>query len=118
MISIELMARVLNVVHRNNCLRDDGQYGLNAYSADGLTDVLLDGNEITGKQHRRPGEPARGTPHPAGQVLGDRGCRVTNNYVHDNRGAGLWADSNNVSFPQGNYLSGHDAEGLMHETSY
>ena len=57
--------------------------------------------------------------HRRWQVLGDRVCRVTNDYLHDNRGASLWADFNTVSFPvQGNYVSGHDAEGLMHETSY
>ena len=31
-----------------NCLRDNGQYGFNAYGADGVTDVILDGNEISG----------------------------------------------------------------------
>ena len=44
---------------------------------------------------------------------------VTGNYVHDNRGVGLWADSNNVGFLfEGNYISGNDAEGIMYETSY
>ena len=47
------------------------------------------------------------------------GAKVTDNYVHDNRGVGLWADSNNVGFRfEGNYISGNDAEGIMYETSY
>jgi hypothetical protein len=103
-----------------NCLRDNGQYGFNAYSADGVTDVLLDGNEITGNntddwESRQEGCGCTG----GGKFWATEGASVTNNYVHDNRGTGLWADSNNVSFLfQGNYVSGNDAEGLMYETSY
>ena len=43
-----------------NCLPDNGQYGFNAYSADGVIDVISDGNEITGNntddwESRQPG---------------------------------------------------------------
>jgi hypothetical protein len=42
-----------------NCLRDNGQYGFNAYHADDVRDVV-DGNEITGNntddwEKREPG---------------------------------------------------------------
>ncbi|MGH8825059.1 MAG: right-handed parallel beta-helix repeat-containing protein [Jiangellaceae bacterium] len=103
-----------------NCLRDNGQYGFNAYSADGVTDVVLDGNEISGNntddwESRQPGCGCTG----GGKFWATDGASVTNNYVHDNRGVGLWADSNNVGFLfQGNYVSGNDAEGVMYETSY
>ena len=33
---------------RGNCLRDNGQYGINAYKAGDLTDLVVEGNEITG----------------------------------------------------------------------
>ena len=103
-----------------NCLRDNGQYGFNAYGADGVTDVILDGNEISGNntddwESRQPECGCTG----GGKFWATNGARVTNNYVHDNRGVGLWADTNNVGFlVQGNYVSGNDAEGIMYETSY
>jgi hypothetical protein len=103
-----------------NCLRENGQYGFNAYSANGVTDVVLDGNEISGNntddwESRQEGCGCTG----GGKFWETNGARVTNNYVHDNRGVGLWADSNNVGFLfQGNYVAGNDAEGIMYETSY
>ena len=42
-----LMAGKGQVV-RGNCLRDDGQYGINAYKRGGLADLVVAGNEITG----------------------------------------------------------------------
>ena len=103
-----------------NCLRDNGQYGFSAYHADGVRDVVLDGNEISGNntedwEKRQPGCGCTG----GGKFWETNGARVTDNYVHDNRGVGLWADSNNVGFRfAGNYISGNDAEGIMYETSY
>ena len=103
-----------------NCLRDNGQYGFNAYGSDGVTDVILDGNEISGNntddwESRQPECGCTG----GGKFWATNGATVTNNYVHDNKGVGLWADTNNVGFLfQGNYISGNDAEGVMYETSY
>ncbi len=103
-----------------NCLRNNGQYGFNAYHADGVEDIVLDGNEIAGNntdnwERRREGCGCTG----GGKFWATTGARVTGNYVHDNKGVGLWADNNNVGFLfQGNYVSGNDAEGIMYETSY
>jgi Right handed beta helix region len=103
-----------------NCLRDNGQYGFSAYHRDGVTDVVLDGNEISGNntddwETRQPGCGCTG----GGKFWETNGARISGNYIHDNRGVGLWADSNNVGFRfQGNYISGNDAEGIMYETSY
>ncbi len=103
-----------------NCLRDNGQYGFNAYHADGVKDVVLDGNEIAGNntddwEKRQPGCGCTG----GGKFWETNGARITDNYVHDNKGVGLWADSNNVGFRfEGNYISDNDAEGIMYETSY
>lgn len=103
-----------------NCLRDNGQYGFSVYHPDGVQDIVLEGNEITGNntddwERRRPGCGCTG----GGKFWATRGGVVTGNYVHDNRGVGLWADTNNVGFLfQGNFVSGNDAEGLMYETSY
>ena len=103
-----------------NCLRDNGQYGFNAYHPDGVRDVVLHGNEISGNntddwEKRQPGCGCTG----GGKFWATNGAQVTDNYVHDNRGAGLWADSNNVGFRfEGNYISGNHGEGIMYETSY
>jgi parallel beta-helix repeat protein len=103
-----------------NCLRDNGQYGFNAYHADGVKDIVLDGNEITGNntdnwERRQPGCGCTG----GGKFWSTSGATVTGNYVHDNKGVGLWADNNNAGFLfKGNYVSGNDAEGIMYETSY
>jgi hypothetical protein len=104
----------------DSCLRDNGQYGFNAYHADGVRDVVLHGNEISGNntddwEGRKPGCGCTG----GGKFWETSGARITDNYVHDNRGVGLWADSNNVGFRfEGNYISGNDSEGIMYETSY
>jgi parallel beta-helix repeat protein len=103
-----------------SCLRNNGQYGFNAYAADGVDGVTLDGNEISGNntddwEKQREGCGCTG----GGKFWATSRAKVTNNYVHDNRGVGLWADSNNVGFRfEGNYISGNDAEGIMYETSY
>jgi nitrous oxidase accessory protein NosD len=103
-----------------SCLRKNGQYGFSAYHANGVKDVVLDGNEISGNntddwESRQPGCGCTG----GGKFWETNGARVTDNYVHGNRGVGLWADSNNVGFRfAGNYISGNDAEGIMYETSY
>lgn len=103
-----------------NCLRTNGQYGFNAYHPDGVRDISLEGNEIVGNntddwEKRQPGCGCTG----GGKFWETTGATVTGNYVHDNRGVGLWADSNNVGFLfQGNHVSENDAEGIMYETSY
>ena len=104
----------------NNCLRANGQYGFSAYHPDGVKEIALAGNEITGNntdnwERRQQGCGCTG----GGKFWATNGATVTGNYVHDNRGVGLWADSNNVGFLfEDNYISGNDGEGIMYETSY
>ncbi len=103
-----------------NCLRKNGQYGFNAYHADGVRNIVMTGNEISGNntdnwEKRQPGCGCTG----AGKFWETNGATVTENYVHDNLGAGFWADTNNANFLfQGNYISGNEAEGIFYETSY
>jgi hypothetical protein len=104
----------------NSCLRNNGQYGFSAYSADGVSNLVLDHNEISGNntdnwESRQPGCGCTG----GGKFWATVGATVSNNWVHDNRSVGLWADTNNSGFLfQGNYIEGNEAEGLMYETSY
>lgn len=103
-----------------NCLRDNGQYAFNVYRPEGVTNIVLTGNEIARNntddwEKRQPGCGCTG----GGKFWATNGAKITKNYVHDNAGVGLWADTNNTNFLiQGNYISGNSDEGLMYETSY
>ncbi|MFF2024975.1 right-handed parallel beta-helix repeat-containing protein [Streptomyces sp. NPDC058171] len=106
---------------RASCLRGNGQYGMNAYQAGGrLSGLLVEGNEIVANntddwERRRPG---------CGCTAGIKfwavdGADVRGNWVHDNRGAGLWADTNNNDFRiEGNVLEANDGAALIYEISY
>lgn len=103
-----------------NCLRDNGQYGFNAYEPDGVVDVILRGNEITGNntgdwERRSPGCGCTG----GGKFWNTIGAQVTGNYIHRNLSVGLWADGNNSDFViEGNYIADNAAEGIFYEQSY
>jgi hypothetical protein len=115
-----LMAGANNVI-RDNCLADNGQYGINAYQdGDGITNLVVDHNEIavnnTGDTERlQPGCGCSGGV----KFWAVKGAQVTDNYVHDNHGVGLWADTNNSGMDfEGNYISNNENEGLFYEISY
>jgi hypothetical protein len=103
-----------------NCLRTNGQYAFNAYSEDDVANIVVSGNEIVGNntddwEKRQEGCGCTG----GGKFWATNGATITGNYVHDNRGVGLWADTNNANFlVQGNYISDNDDEGLFYEISY
>jgi hypothetical protein len=107
-------------VVRFNCLTRNGQYGFNAYSPTGPVDVTLDHNELSHNntydwESRIEGCGCTG----GGKFWAVRNAVVTNNYVHDNKGVGLWADNNNRGFLIAlNYIADNDEVGLMYETSY
>ncbi|MFD9791128.1 right-handed parallel beta-helix repeat-containing protein [Streptomyces sp. NPDC059070] len=106
---------------RANCLRGNGQYGLNAYK-DGapLTGLVIEGNEIVGNntddwERRKPGCGCTG----GAKFWAVNGADVRGNWVHDNRGPGLWADTNNNDFRiENNVLEANDGAALIYETSY
>ncbi len=113
-----------NVV-RSNCLTSNGQYGFNMYRPpvpgdSSIKNVTIDGNEISYNntddwEARRPGCGCAG----GGKLWDAKDAKITNNWVHNNKGVGVWADTNNVSFLfEGNYINENDAEGITYETSY
>jgi len=115
-----LMAGAGQVV-RHSCLRNNGQYGLNAYQAgDGIVGLVLEGNEITGNntgdwEHQVPGCGCSG----GAKFWAVNGADIRGNWVHGNHGAGLWADTNNNDFlVEGNLFEANEAEALFYETSY
>lgn len=107
-------------VLRENCLARNGQYGFSAYSPGGVDDLTLVRNEVAGNntddwERRRPGCGCSG----GGKFWEVDGAVVRGNWVHDNKSAGLWADTNNVGFSfTHNYLSDNEAEGIIYEISY
>ncbi|MEU7644889.1 right-handed parallel beta-helix repeat-containing protein [Streptomyces huasconensis] len=106
---------------RASCLRENGQYGMNAYKARGqISGLVVEGNEIVGNntgdwERRRKGCGCTGGI----KFWAVDGADVRGNWVHDNRGTGLWADTNNNDFRiEGNLLEANDGAALIYETSY
>ncbi|MFI6644914.1 right-handed parallel beta-helix repeat-containing protein [Streptomyces sp. NPDC050504] len=106
---------------RASCLRDNGQYGMNAYkTGDTIKGLVVEGNEITGNntddwERKDPGCGCTGGI----KFWAVDGADVRGNWVHGNRGAGLWADNNNNDFRiENNLLEANDGAALMYETSY
>ena len=130
----------------HNCLTGNGQYAFNAYQnpgdpqeskvTGGPQNIVLSDNEIsyndTCNWEAFSKFPVR-TPAGcagAGQFDGcgcsgggkfwqDQNVTVRDNYVHDNYGVGIWADTDNDGFDiEGNYFSANYAEALIYEISY
>jgi len=98
---------------RGNCLRNNGQYGMNAYQAEnGIVDLVVEGNEIDGNNTEDWEAKAPGCGCTGGvQFWSVDGADIRNNWVHDNHGAGLWGDTNNNDFLiEENYIEDNDAE--------
>jgi hypothetical protein len=109
-----------NGVASYNCMKDNGQYGFQTMG--GTVKATLDHNEITGNNAANT-EQTAGIENcgcsGGGKFWDSREVTVTNNYVHDNKGAGLWADTINVGFLfDGNWIENNDGEGIFMEVSY
>ncbi|MGW4427887.1 right-handed parallel beta-helix repeat-containing protein [Streptomyces tendae] len=106
---------------RSSCLRDNGQYGLNAYKGNGtITDLVLEGNEITGNNTGDWERKRQGCGCTGGvKFWAVEGADIRGNWVHDNLGTGLWADTNNNDFLiEDNVIESNDGAALIYETSY
>ena len=108
-----------NVI-RNNCLRDNGQYGLSAYEVDGVTSIVIDRNEILHNNTDNWEARIDGCGCTGGAKFWDvSGAIITNNWVRDNLSVGLWADTNNRDFVvEGNWFEGNQDEAFWYEVSY
>jgi nitrous oxidase accessory protein NosD len=107
------------VVH--NCLKDNGQYGINAYqAAGGITGLVVEGNEIVGNNTDDWEKQVPGCGCTGGVKFWEvNGADITGNWVHDNRGPGLWADTNNNDFQiEHNLIEHNDGEAVFYEISY
>jgi hypothetical protein len=120
-----------NTIHRNggagvmlgddnrlayNCLADNGQYGFQGFGAN----MVIDHNEVARNDTYDYEMQMPGCGCSGGAKFWDSGpARVTNNWVYDNAGVALWADTNNVGFLfEGNWIEGNKAQAILYETSY
>ncbi|MER6765027.1 right-handed parallel beta-helix repeat-containing protein [Amycolatopsis sp. NPDC000673] len=105
----------------DSCLRRNGQYGLNAYSGNAVvTGLVLRGTEITGNNTANWESKVPECGCTGGMKFwAVDGADVVGNWVHDNRGTGLWADTNNNDFLiEGNLIENNDSAAIIYETSY
>ena len=108
-------------VASHNCLKDNSQYGFQAYGADGgESNIVLDHNEIVGNNTGDWESKIDGCGCTGGGKFWDvRNVRVTNNYVHDNKSVALWADTNDNNFLfEGNWIENNDGHAIFWEISY
>lgn len=104
-----------------NCIKNNGQYGLNAYQAgDGPTDLVVAGNEFVGNNIDDWEAQVPGCGCAGGMKFWSvDGATVRGNWVHDNRGPGVWADNNNNDFViEANLIEANDGMGIFYEQSY
>ena len=103
---------------RFNCLRDNGQYGFQ--SGGGAADLVVDHNEVARNNQADWEARQAGCGCTGGCKFWEaKRAKVTNNWVHDNLGAGLWADYNNVEFLiENNLIEGNQREGIEYEISF
>jgi glycosyltransferase involved in cell wall biosynthesis len=105
-----------------SCLKDNQQYGFNAYAKSGISNLVIEHNEIVGNDSYNWEEHFNGQGcgcTGGGKFWNVNGATVVANYVHDNHSVGLWADTNNRSFDvRGNYISGNYSDGMIYEISY
>ncbi len=106
-------------VMRGNCFQDNGQYGLNACCGD-VTGLTLERNEFVGNntddvEASYPGCGCTG----AMKFWAIDGADIVGNWIHDNRGPGIWADTNNNDFLiERNLIEHNDGAAIIYETSY
>ncbi|HET9138542.1 MAG TPA: right-handed parallel beta-helix repeat-containing protein [Actinophytocola sp.] len=106
---------------RGNCLRANGQYGMNAYQdGDRITGLVLEGNEIAGNHTDDLERANPGCGCTGGVKFWAVGSAdIRGNWVHHNHGTGLWADTNNNDFVfEDNVIEDNDGAAIIYETSY
>ncbi|HEY2466455.1 MAG TPA: IPT/TIG domain-containing protein, partial [Terracidiphilus sp.] len=121
-----------NGVISYNCLDSNGEYGLNIYAAPTTQDedystgpgtpanVTIDHNEISNNDTDNWESLVYGCGCSGGfKLWNSQGTKITNNWVHDNKNVGMWADTNNYEITiTGNYVANNYGEGIIIEISY
>lgn len=99
-----------------SCLQRNGEYGFQAAGSH----ITVDHNEIVRNNTDNWEARQSGCGCTGGAKFWDvNEATVTNNYVHDNLGPGLWADTDNRGFDvEDNFFSGNQGVGFIYEISY
>jgi parallel beta-helix repeat protein len=96
----------------NSNIHHNGQLGISLYG----TNSKAIHNEISYNNYAGFGI---GWEAGGSKFTGTTDLTVKSNYVHDNKGPGLWTDGNNVgTLYDGNTVVNNLAEGIVHEISY
>jgi Right handed beta helix region len=114
-----------NNILRDSCLTLNGQYGFSMFkemtsAESAIKNVTVDHNEISYNntddwEKRIPFCGCTG----AGKFWDVQTADVTNNYIHNNKGVGVWADTDDIDFNiSGNWIVDNDGEGVFYEISY
>lgn len=113
---VALFAGPDNVI-KNNCFDSNGQLGIGTYRFDNNSyNVTVDYNEFKNNNTRNLQNCGCGGGMKWWTM--NRG-RFTNNWVHHNKGPGVWADNNNIELAfEDNYINDNDGEGIFYEISY
>ena len=100
----------------HSCLENNGEYGfIGAGPHLRISHDEIADNNTDNWESRRPGCGCTG----GAKFWSIDGAIVTGNYIHDNRGPGLWADTNNRSFDvERNYFASNQGVAFIYETSY
>ena len=104
----------------DDCLKDNQQYGFNAYSTTGPVNLVIHHNEIVGNdtynwEAHQTGCGCTG----GGKFWYVNGAIITDNWVHGNHSVGLWADTDNRGFDiENNVIEDNYNCGLIYEISY
>lgn len=110
-----------NNVFRYNCMTNNGQYAINAYSINGnVVNLTVEHNEIS-YNDKDDADAATGLGASGGiKFWAVNGARVNNNWVHHNKGgAGLWMDTNNNDFlVEKNLIELNEGKGVWYEIGY
>jgi parallel beta-helix repeat protein len=107
-------------VLRGNCFKNNGQYGLNACCGD-VTNLVLEGNEFVGNNADNvEAKYSEGCGCTGAMKFWEvNGADIRDNWIHDNRGPGIWVDTNGNDFLiERNLIENNDGEAIFYETSY
>lgn len=103
-----------------DCLANNGQYGFQGFGGVQVVDhVEVVGNNTDNLEVTSDGRPTGCGCTGGAKFWAAQHVSLTNNWVHNNRGPGLWADTDDADFlVSGNYIDDNEDEGFLYEISY
>ena len=104
-----------------DCLAHNGEYGFSSFG--GSTQITLSDDEIAYNDayggYDQPGSAIQCGCSGGGKFWISTDVSVTDDYVHDNGGVGIWVDTDNAGVEIAhNYIADNYDEGIVYEISY